>query len=220
MVAVLFLQSKFSRHFGTCLIKYPITVSQQKLFSVITVFLGVCGMVIKIIFIEPLFPQDQIYIIACSTVNLLFVKYGMVPVPVYILLGMPIRSLTKVYLVVVFMAFPLLIQCVAYLSAIRALKATTELHLPSSLQNTILSLQVRERKRLVRMLIVLMLAFQVCYLTRGVIMLMQEFIPLSINLSVNIKRPKRTRKTHLWSEKKFVTKIEKFRVTRTWELCI
>ena len=121
-------------------------------------------MVIKIIFIEPSFPQDQIYTIACSTVNLLFVKYGMVPVPVYILLGMPIGSLTKVYLVVVFMAFPLLIQCAAYLSAIRALKATTELHLLSSLQNTIFSLQVRERKRLLRVLIVLMLAFQVCYL--------------------------------------------------------
>ena len=49
------------------------------------------------------------------------------------------------------------------------------LQLPSSLQNNILLLRVRQKKRLIRMLIVLMLAFQVCYLPRGVIMLMQEF---------------------------------------------
>ena len=82
-----------------------------------------------------------------------------------------------VYLVVISMVFPLLIQCAAYFSVIRVLKAKNELHLPSSLQKNILLLRVRQKKRLVRMLIVLMLAFQVCYLPRGVIMLMQEFSP-------------------------------------------
>ena len=80
-----------------------------------------------------------------------------------------------VYLVIIFMVFPLLIECAAYFSVIRALKAKNELHLPSSLQKNILLLRVRQKKRLVWMLIVLMLAFQVCYLPRGVIMLMREF---------------------------------------------
>ena len=80
-----------------------------------------------------------------------------------------------VYVVVLFIALPLVIQCAAYFSIIRALKAKTQLHLQSSLQKNILLLRVRLKKRLVRMLIVLMLAFQVCYLPRGVIMLIQEF---------------------------------------------
>ena len=87
------------------------------------------------------------------------------------------RIAYKVYLVVVFMAFPLLIQCAAYVSAIRALKAKNELQFPSGLQKKILLLRVRQKKRLVRMLIVMMLAFQVCYLPRGMIMLMMEFTP-------------------------------------------
>ena len=82
-----------------------------------------------------------------------------------------------VYLVVLFIAFPLVIQCAAYFSVIRALKAKNELQLPSSLQKKILLLRVRQKKRLIRMLIVLMLAFQVCYLPRGVIMLMMAFTP-------------------------------------------
>ena len=87
------------------------------------------------------------------------------------------RIAYKVYLVVVFLVFPLLIQCAAYVSTIRALKAKNELQLPSSLQKKILLLRVRQKKRLIRMLIVLMLAFQVCYLPSGVIMLMMEFTP-------------------------------------------
>ena len=89
----------------------------------------------------------------------------------------------EMYLVVLFIAFPLVIQCAAYISMIRALKAKTEPHLPSSLQKNILSLRFRRKKRLVRMLIVLMLAFQVCYLPRGVIMLMQEFSPTEITFT-------------------------------------
>ena len=80
-----------------------------------------------------------------------------------------------VYVVVLFIALPLVIQCAAYFSIIRALKAKTQLHLQTSLQKNILLLRVRLKKRLVRMLIVLMLAFQVYYLPRGVIMLIQEF---------------------------------------------
>ena len=68
------------------------------------------------------------------------------------------KTTYMVYLVVLFIALPLVIQCSAYFSIIRALKAKTQLHLPSSLQKDILSLRVRQKKRLVRMLIVLMLA--------------------------------------------------------------
>ena len=85
------------------------------------------------------------------------------------------RVTYEVYLVILFIAFPLVIQCAAYFSVIRALKAKNELQLPSSLQKNILLLRIRQKKRLIRMLIVLMLAFQVCYLPRGVILLMQEF---------------------------------------------
>ena len=87
------------------------------------------------------------------------------------------RTAYIVYVVVLFIALPLVIQCAAYFSIIRALKAKTQLHLSSSLQKNILSLRVRQKKRLVRMLIVLMLAFQVCNLPRGVIMLMLEISP-------------------------------------------
>ena len=87
------------------------------------------------------------------------------------------RVAYEVYLVVLFIAFPLLVQCVAYLGVIRALRAKNKLEFLSSLQKKILSLRFRQRKRLVRMLLVLMLAFQVSYLPRGVIMLMQEFSP-------------------------------------------
>ena len=51
-----------------------------------------------------------------------------------------------VYLVVLFIALPLVIQCAAYFSIIRALKAKTQLHLQSSLQKNILLLRVRLKK--------------------------------------------------------------------------
>ncbi|KAL9971936.1 hypothetical protein ACROYT_G018160 [Oculina patagonica] len=90
----------------------------------------------------------------------------------------------EMYLVVFFIALPLALQSAAYFNVIRALiRAKTEIQSMcntqqhnSSMQKTF-SDRARQKKRLIRMLIVLMLVFQVCYLPRGVIMLIWEFSP-------------------------------------------
>lgn len=94
------------------------------------------------------------------------------------------RIAYEMYLVVLFIVFPLLIQCAAYFDVIRVLRAKDEIQSrcagsfqQNSLQKRSFDDRIRQKKRLVRMLLVLMLAFQVCYLPRGVIMLMQEFTP-------------------------------------------
>ena len=84
------------------------------------------------------------------------------------------RIAYEVYLVVVFIVLPLVIQCAAYFGVIRALRARNQLQ-QNSLQKKIFNDRARQKKRLTRMLLLLMLVFQACYLPRGVIMLMQEF---------------------------------------------
>ena len=81
------------------------------------------------------------------------------------------RIAYEVYLVVLFIALPLVIQCAAYVGVIRELRAKND----DSSNN--FDDRARQKRRPVRMLIVLMLTFQVCYLPRGVIMLMREFTP-------------------------------------------
>lgn len=91
----------------------------------------------------------------------------------------------EMYLVVLFITLPLVLQFAAYFDVIRALRAKNEIqsrsYQPNSSMKKTLSDRARQKKRLVRMLIVLMLAFQVCYLPRGVIMLILEFSPETIN---------------------------------------
>ena len=86
------------------------------------------------------------------------------------------RIAYELYLVVLFIAFPLLIQCAAYTNIVRVLRAKDAIQ-RSSVPIKSYNDRVRQKKRLVNMLVVLMLAFQVCYLPRGVIMLMNEFTP-------------------------------------------
>ena len=90
----------------------------------------------------------------------------------------------EMYLVVFFITLPLMLQSVAYLNVIRALigankeiQPTYNAQQQSNSMRKTLSDRVRQKKRLVRMLIMLMLAFQVCYLPRGVFMLIKEFSP-------------------------------------------
>lgn len=83
----------------------------------------------------------------------------------------------QIYLVVVFIALPLGIQSVAYFDIIRVLRAKDNSFHSHSVQRKTIKGRIRQKKRLVRMLLVLMLAFQVCYLPRGVIMLLNEFAP-------------------------------------------
>ena len=93
------------------------------------------------------------------------------------------RIAYEMYLVVVFIALPLVIQCAAYFDVIRELRGKDEIQSrrnsfqPNCSQRKSFTDRARQKKHLLRMLIVLMLAFQVCYLPRGVIMLMQEFTP-------------------------------------------
>ena len=86
------------------------------------------------------------------------------------------RTAYVMYLVVLFIAFPLIIQITVYLGVIRTLSSDNQLP-SSSLQNKIFNVRVRQKKRIVKMLLVLMMAFQVCYVPRGVIMLMGQFTP-------------------------------------------
>ncbi len=94
------------------------------------------------------------------------------------------RIAYKIYLVVFFITLPLMLKSAAYFDVIRALsRAKHDIQSMcnaeqqnSSMQKTF-SCRARQKKRLVRMLVVLMLVFQVCYLPHGVIMLIQEFSP-------------------------------------------
>ena len=94
------------------------------------------------------------------------------------------RNAFEIYLVVFFIILPLMIQSVAYINVIRAfiraeneIQSACDAHHHSSSRTKTFSDRTRQKKRLVRMLMVLMLAFQVSYLPRGVIMLMYEFSP-------------------------------------------
>ena len=93
------------------------------------------------------------------------------------------RIAYEMYLVVLFITSPLLLQCALYFDIIRVLKAKDEIHVrcksfkSNSSQRRFLNDRIQQKKRVVRMLIVLMVVFQICYLPRGVIMLMSEFIP-------------------------------------------
>ena len=86
------------------------------------------------------------------------------------------RVAYEVYLVVTFIVCPLVVQSAAYIGVIRANLPKNE-NEPNCLQQRTFQYRIRQKKRLVRMLLVLMLAFQVCTLPRGAIMLMYEFTP-------------------------------------------
>ena len=92
------------------------------------------------------------------------------------------RIAYEMYLVLVFIVLPLGIQSAAYFDIIRVLRAKGNpgLHSHSGQRETIKG-RIRQKRRLVRMLLVLMLTFQVCYLPRGVIMLLQEFTPQALS---------------------------------------
>ena len=93
----------------------------------------------------------------------------------------------EIYLVVVFITAPIVIQCAAYFSIIRELRGKDEIqercdsfNANASQKRTFRS-RVRQKKHLIQMLVVLMLVFQACYLPRGVIMLIAEFSPETTN---------------------------------------
>lgn len=114
------------------------------------------------------------------------------------------RRVYEIYLVLVFIAAQLVIQSCAYVCIIRTLKTKsdilvevaeqTEKSLSSGNESTsafnsrascgISVARVKSKRKLVRMLLVLVVAFQICHLPRGVTMLYREFAdPASIGLT-------------------------------------
>lgn len=93
------------------------------------------------------------------------------------------RIAYEMYLVILFITLPLVVQSLAYFDIIRLLRAKDEIEarsesfLPNSSMKKTINDRLRQKKHLVRILVVLMLAFQICYLPRGVIMLLTEFSP-------------------------------------------
>lgn len=112
------------------------------------------------------------------------------------------RRIYQTYLVLVFIVVQLVIQSYAYVSIIRTLKAKsdilvevaeqTERSLSSINKSTFTSrpsctvtvARVKRKQKLVKMLLVLVIAFQICHLPRGITMLYREFSdPASIGVT-------------------------------------
>jgi len=84
------------------------------------------------------------------------------------------RIAYEMYLVVVFIALPLVIQCAAYFDVIRELRGI-KMRFSHTAHKEKASQTALDKRSIFSGY--LMLAFQVCYLPRGVIMVMQEFTP-------------------------------------------
>ena len=83
----------------------------------------------------------------------------------------------KMFLVVSIIILPLFIQCAAYLGVIHKLRAKNAFQLSHTLPDRISDKRLQQNKRLVKILMVMVLAFNLCYLPRGVIMVVTEFAP-------------------------------------------
>ena len=83
----------------------------------------------------------------------------------------------EILLVVSFIVFPLFIQCAAYLGVIYKLRAKNVFQQSHRLPNRISDERLQQSKRLVKILMMMMLAFNLCYLPRGVIMMFKQFAP-------------------------------------------
>lgn len=116
------------------------------------------------------------------------------------------RRIYEIYLVLVFIVAQLVIQSYAYVSIIHTLKTKsdilvevaeqTERSLPSRNKSTSAFTsrpsctgtvaRVKRKQKLVKMLLVLVIAFQICHLPRGITMLYREFAdPASIGVTFN-----------------------------------
>ena len=101
----------------------------------------------------------------------------------------PYRPIYQIYLVVLFIAVPLMVQSVAYFKIMKTLhtrlmpvgsptsRGTRFVSVP---QNSNMNERYRKRRRLIKTLAIMVLVFQVCYIPRGVMMLVYEFGPLNI----------------------------------------
>ena len=125
---------------------------------------------------------------ACAVPEIIYLKYEWYGTSFYCYLKFPTKAVYRIayemYLVVFFIVAPLLIQGTAYIRIIKVLRKKDEFQAQdgSSLANTsqrrVFCLRIAQKKRLVKMLLLSMALFQVCYLPRGIIMLIREFSPL------------------------------------------
>lgn len=112
------------------------------------------------------------------------------------------RRIYEIYLVLVFIMAQLIIQSYAYVSIIRTLDTksdilevaeknrknspTLSMPLYSGVSCAAMVARVKRKQKLVKMLLVLVIAFQICHLPRGVTMLYREFAdPALINPTFN-----------------------------------
>lgn len=88
------------------------------------------------------------------------------------------RHTYEIYLIVFFVALPLAIQTWAYFGVVRATTEKNELlHTPLRSNNAVSQREelMKARHRLVKIVIVLVIIFQICYIPRGVMMILREF---------------------------------------------
>ena len=92
-----------------------------------------------------------------------------------------LRLAYEFYPVVAFIAVPLFIQSAAYFNIMRVLRVKIQAQPGNNLPNTANSYQImrriKQKRRLINMLLIMTVAFQICYIPRGAIMLIQEFSP-------------------------------------------
>jgi len=95
------------------------------------------------------------------------------------------RTVYEVYLVVVFIVIPVFIQSMAYFKILKTLQ-TRLAPMCATPSNRMLSraIQHRKRRRLIKTLAILVFVFQVCFIPRGVMLLVHEFGGRDINLTV------------------------------------
>ena len=94
------------------------------------------------------------------------------------------RPIYQVYLVIVFIVIPLFIQTMSYFKILKTLQARL-VPLCAVPTNRMISraIQYRKRRRLIKTLAILVFTFQLCYIPRGVMMLVYEF-DSNLNMTV------------------------------------
>ena len=88
------------------------------------------------------------------------------------------RRIFEVYLVTFFIVLPLIIQTATYSMIVATIKRQDVPNQSVSRSGTIEQQrnQLRKKARLVKMLIILVVVFQLCYIPRGIFMLLYEFV--------------------------------------------
>lgn len=95
------------------------------------------------------------------------------------------RVIFEVYLVAFFILVPLITQTVTYVKIVTTIKGEDASAQSISRSGTVEQRrnQIRKKAHLVKMLIILVAVFQVCFIPRGVYMLLSEFISLNYKVS-------------------------------------